>query len=110
MDISSECRMTHYRDDGHREDSPHVNNGSLTDFETHPNPIFYKGQIRVGSVPNQGYGKLQIRVRVSSKLENSSIFHFYHFSSKKTFVYIYLNSINKNDLMMKRASKRFICK
>ena len=73
MVISSEFRMRQYWHDDHREDAAH----------------FYKGQIRVGSVPNQGNGKLQIRVRVSSKLENSSIFHFYHFSSKKTFVYIY---------------------
>ena len=54
MDISSECRMRHYRDDDHREDSPHFNNGSLPDFETHPDPIFYNGQIRVRSVPYQG--------------------------------------------------------
>ena len=24
----------------YREDRPHFNNGSLSDFETHPNPIF----------------------------------------------------------------------
>jgi len=58
-------------DDEHREDSPHFNNGSLPNFETHPNPIFYKGKIRVG--------QFHIRVRDISKLENSSNFHSYHF-------------------------------
>ena len=38
--VRHECRMRHYRDDDHREDSPHFNNGSLPNFETHPNPIF----------------------------------------------------------------------
>ena len=60
MDISSECRMRHYRDDEHREDSPYFNNGSLPDFETHPYPI----SIRV----KLGLGQFQIRVRVNCKL------------------------------------------
>ena len=52
MDISTECRMRHYRDDDHREDSPHFNNGSLPDFETLLILFLIRVKLGLGTVPN----------------------------------------------------------